>query len=123
VTAFIQLARTYTAVRAEDRRQALTEMQYRSPPGSRPYDLRHTAMSLWLNSGVPATVVARRARHGVAVLLKIYAYCIDGQADAANRRMKRHVSGYERVLARHAIEAKLREFSLVNDRELTGTSP
>ena len=44
-------------------------------------------MSLWLNSGVPATEVARRAGHGVAVLLKIYAHCIDGQADAANQRI------------------------------------
>jgi len=35
----------------------------------------------------PATEVARRAGHGVAVLLKIYAHCIDGQADAANQRM------------------------------------
>jgi hypothetical protein len=31
--------------------------------------------------------VARRAGHGVAVLLKIYAHCIDGQADAASRRI------------------------------------
>jgi hypothetical protein len=44
-------------------------------------------VSLWLNSRVPATEVARRAGHGVAVLLKIYAHCIDGQADAANRRI------------------------------------
>ena len=44
-------------------------------------------MSLWLNSGVPATEVARRAGHGVAVLLKIYAHCIDGQADAVNQRI------------------------------------
>ena len=44
-------------------------------------------MSLWLNSGVPATEVARRAGHGVVVLLKIYAHCIDGQADAANKRI------------------------------------
>jgi hypothetical protein len=51
------------------------------------YDLRHAAVSLWLNSGVPATEVARRAGHGVAVLLKIYAHCIDGQAEAANRRI------------------------------------
>jgi integrase len=51
------------------------------------YDLRHAAVSLWLNSGVPATEVARRAGHGVAVLLKIYAHCIDGQADAANKRI------------------------------------
>jgi hypothetical protein len=40
-------------------------------------------VSLWLNSGVPATEVARRAGHGVAVLLKIYAHCIDGQAEQA----------------------------------------
>jgi hypothetical protein len=34
--------------------------QYRfaRPP---PYDLRHAAVSLWLDSGVPATEVARRA--------------------------------------------------------------
>jgi hypothetical protein len=44
-------------------------------------------VSLWLNSGVPATEVACRAGHGVAVLLKIYAHCIDGQADAANQRI------------------------------------
>jgi hypothetical protein len=34
-----------------------------------------------------ATEVARRAGHGVAVLFKIYAHCIDGQADAANERI------------------------------------
>ena len=55
--------------------------------GRGPYDLRHAAVSLWLNSRVPATEVACRAGHGVAVLLKIYAHCIDGQADAANRRI------------------------------------
>jgi hypothetical protein len=36
---------------------------------------------------VPATEVARRAGHGVAVLLKIDAHCIGGQADVANRRI------------------------------------
>ena len=77
----------YGAVWAEDRKTALTEAQLRSPLGRRPYDLRHAAVSLWLNSGVPATEVARRAGHGVAVLLKIYTHCIDGQADAANRRI------------------------------------
>jgi hypothetical protein len=38
-----------------------------------------------LNSGVPATEVARRAGHGVAVLRKVYAHCINGQSDAANK--------------------------------------
>jgi hypothetical protein len=32
-------------------------------------------------------VPGRLAGHGVAVLLKIYAHCIDGQADAANKRI------------------------------------
>jgi hypothetical protein len=40
---------------------------------------------------LPATEVARRAGHGVghgvAVLLKIYAQCIDGRATAANQRI------------------------------------
>jgi len=77
----------YGEVWTEARKQALTPAQCRSPLGRRPYDLRHAAVSLWLNSGVPATEVARRAGHGVAVLLKIYAHCIDGQADAANERI------------------------------------
>ena len=77
----------YSAVWDQARKKALTEAQYRSPLGRRPYDLRHAAVSLWLNSGVPATEVARRAGHGVAVLLKVYAHCIDGQANAANTRI------------------------------------
>jgi integrase len=77
----------YGPVWTEARKHALTSAQCRSPLGRRPYDLRHAAVSLWLNSGVPATEVARRAGHGVAVLLKIYAHCIDGQADAANKRI------------------------------------
>ena len=36
---------------------------------------------------MPATEIARRAEHGVAVLLEIYAHFIDGQADAANKRI------------------------------------
>jgi integrase len=66
---------------------ALTPAQQASPLARRPYDLRHAAVSLWLNAGVPATEVARRAGHGVAVLLKVYANCIDGQATAANGRI------------------------------------
>jgi integrase len=77
----------YNEVWTQARSKALTPAQYRSPLARRPYDLRHAAVSLWLNSGVPATEVARRAGHGVAVLLKIYAHCIDGQADAANQRI------------------------------------
>jgi hypothetical protein len=42
---------------------------------------------LWLNAGVPAPEVARRAGHGVDVLLRVYAKCIDGQEESVNRRI------------------------------------
>jgi len=77
----------YTAVWQAARQAALTTAQHASPLAGRVYDLRHAGVSLALNAGVPATEVARRAGHSVAVLLKIYAHCIDGQADAANKRI------------------------------------
>jgi integrase len=54
----------------------------------RPYDLRHAAVSFWLNEGVPATQVAEWAGHSVHVLLKVYAKCIEGQDEAARRRIE-----------------------------------
>jgi hypothetical protein len=53
-----------------------------------PDDLRHAAVSLWLNAGVPATEVAERAGHGVDVLLRVYASCIDGSEPIANQRIE-----------------------------------
>jgi hypothetical protein len=40
-----------------------------------------------LNAGVPATEAARRLGHSVAMLVKRYANCIDGQERAANERI------------------------------------
>ena len=66
---------------------ALTPDEQASPLAARPYDLRHAAVSTWLNAGVPATQVAEWAGHSVHVLLKVYAKCILGQQDAARRRI------------------------------------
>jgi len=63
--------------------------QYRSPLAKRPYDLRHACVSLQLNAGVPATQVAEWAGHGVQVLLRVFAKCIEGQDEAA----RRHIEG------------------------------
>jgi len=41
---------------AEARKKVLTAAQCRPPLGRCPYDLRHAAVCLWLNSGVPAEV-------------------------------------------------------------------
>ena len=56
----------YNEVWNQARKTALTPAQYRSPRGRRPYDLRHAAVSLWLNSGVPATEGAAELRSGQA---------------------------------------------------------
>ncbi|MFD1938307.1 MULTISPECIES: hypothetical protein [Nonomuraea] len=58
-----------------------------APLAGRPYDLRHAAVSLWLNAGVHAPEAAERAGHGVDVLLRVYAKCIDGQREIANQRI------------------------------------
>lgn len=69
------------------RAQAFPDDLVASPLARRPYDLRHAAVSLWLNGGVPATEVARRVGHSVAVLLTVYANCIDGQEEVVNERI------------------------------------
>jgi integrase len=81
------LSSQYTKVWRAARHRALSPAQAESPLARRPYDLRHGGVSLWLNAGVPATEVADRAGHTVAVLLRVYAKCIDGQAAEANKRI------------------------------------
>ncbi|MET7338960.1 tyrosine-type recombinase/integrase [Nonomuraea sp. NPDC005650] len=71
----------------EARKLALTPAQVASSLAARPYDLRHAAVSLWLNAGVPAPEVAKRAGHSVDVLLRVYAKCIDGQQEQVNSKI------------------------------------
>lgn len=79
----------YAKVWKEARTYALTPDQVASPLAARPYDLRHAAVSLWLNAGVHAPEVAERAGHSVDVLLRVYAKCIDGQREVANQRIEK----------------------------------
>jgi site-specific recombinase XerD len=78
---------TYTRLWHRARKAALTPEQTASSLARRPYDLRHAAVSTWLNGGVAQTQVAEWAGHSVAVLLRIYAKCLDGQEDAALRKI------------------------------------
>lgn len=79
---------TYPTVWRKARAQALTPEQVASPLAKRPYDLRHAAVSTWLNAGVPPTQVAEWAGHSVQVLMRVYAKCIYGQQEAARRRIE-----------------------------------
>jgi len=54
----------------------------------RPYDLRHAALSLWLNAGAAPAQIAQRAGHSITTLLAVYTHCIDGQDDITNRQIE-----------------------------------
>jgi integrase len=70
----------YTRVRKGAREIGLTPARATSPLTARPYDLRHAALSSWLDAGVPPTEVAERADHSIKVLLSVYAACLEGEA-------------------------------------------
>jgi integrase len=53
----------------------------------RPYDLRHAALSLWLNAGGDPAQIAARAGDSVAVLLTVYSHCIHGHDDLLNQQI------------------------------------
>ncbi|WP_062642078.1 tyrosine-type recombinase/integrase [Streptomyces maremycinicus] len=86
---------TYYRVWQEARLLALPPAAVASPLAARPYDLRHSALSTWLNSGVDATEVAERAGNSVEVLLSRYAKCIDGRQEVANRKIEELLREYE----------------------------
>jgi integrase len=54
----------------------------------RPCDLRHAALSLWLNAGAAPAQIAQRAGHSTTTLLAVYTHCIDGQDDITNRQIE-----------------------------------
>ena len=78
---------SYLEVFRAARREALGEIDAATPLMGRPYDLRHAAVSTWLNAGVPAAQVDEWAGHSVDVLLRVYAKCI---ARAARRGQTAH---------------------------------
>jgi integrase len=86
---------TMTIVRMWKRARlaAFTTEVAATPLAKTPYDLRHAAVSTWLNGGVPPTTVAEWAGHSVEVLLKIYAKCLDG-GDAMIRRRVQEALGH-----------------------------
>lgn len=76
------------------REAVFTREVVESPLAKRPYDLRHAAVSTWLNAtGSDAVRVAEWAGHSVSVLLRVYAKCIDGTETAAREQIARALKG------------------------------
>ncbi|WP_216210604.1 tyrosine-type recombinase/integrase [Amycolatopsis aidingensis] len=84
----------YGRVWATARERAFTPEVAAGPLAKRPYDLRHACVSTWLSAGVEPTRVAKWAGHSVAVLLKVYAKCLDGGEATARERAQRALSGW-----------------------------
>lgn len=78
----------YRRAWAKARQKVLTPAEYASPLGRRVYDLRHTCLTTWLNSGVAPARVAAWAGNSVPILLAIYVNCIIGDEDDMKRRIE-----------------------------------
>ncbi|WP_246204067.1 tyrosine-type recombinase/integrase [Streptomyces tailanensis] len=85
---------TYDRVWHEARELALPPGLLNTPLAARPYDLRHSALSTWLNAGVDPTEVAERAGNSVEVLMTKYAKCLYGRAAIANQRIEALLDEY-----------------------------
>ena len=68
----------------------------------RPYDLRHAALSLWLNAGAAPAQIAQRAGHSTTTLLAVYTHCIDGQDDITNRQIEHALHAENQAQCRKA---------------------
>jgi integrase len=79
---------TINAVWRRARAEVFTPEVLATPLAKTPYDLRHAAVSTWLNGGVPPAEVAAWAGHSVEILLKIYAKCLDGGTGLLRKRIQ-----------------------------------
>ena len=66
---------------------------YASPLAETPYDLRHAAVSTWLNAGISPTQVAEWAGQSPEVLWRNYAKCLAGGEAELRRRMEAGYGG------------------------------
>ncbi|WP_327680175.1 tyrosine-type recombinase/integrase [Streptomyces sp. NBC_00467] len=78
---------TYWRVWEQAREYALQPERVASPLAGRPYDLRHTCITRWLNAGVPIAEVARRVGNSPEVIHRRYHGCIDGHEEVANAKI------------------------------------
>jgi len=82
---------TYWRVWRDAREYALSPDLEASILGGRPYDLRHTCITTWLNAGVPVAEVARRVGNSPEVIHRVYEGCIYGQEAAMNMKIEKEL--------------------------------
>ncbi|MGW7364632.1 tyrosine-type recombinase/integrase [Streptomyces sp. NPDC054841] len=82
---------TYWRVWRDAREYALPPDLQASILGGRPYDLRHTCITTWLNAGVPVAEVSRRVGNSPEVIHRVYEGCIYGQEEAMNKKIEKEL--------------------------------
>ncbi|MFF6940758.1 tyrosine-type recombinase/integrase [Streptomyces lavendulae] len=87
---------SYWRVWQEARPFALPPDRAAAPLARRPYDLRHTCITNWLNAGVPVAEVARRAGNSPEVIHRRYEGCIDGHEELNNAKIAKAM-GWDEV--------------------------
>ncbi|WP_194292586.1 tyrosine-type recombinase/integrase [Streptomyces katsurahamanus] len=83
------LSKEYGDIWKAARLAVLTPHEIETPLAEIPYGLRAAGVSLWLDSGVAPSEVARRAGHSIAVLFRFYAKAIHRNQDRANQQIER----------------------------------
>lgn len=86
-------ATVYARAWAQVRKAAFTPEVVDSPLAKWPYDLRHAAVSTWLNATGDPVRVAEWAGHSVSVLLRVYAKCLDAGEQQARQQVAERLKG------------------------------
>jgi hypothetical protein len=94
-----------------------------TPLARRPYDLRHAALSLWLNASSAPAHVAARAGNSVSVLHNVYTHCISGRDEVINRQIERALSAPGQLHQRKASGAPHRWQPLIPVRYMSVNGP
>jgi integrase len=84
---------TINRIWRQARAAVFTPEMYASPLAETPYDLRHAAVSTWLNAGISPTQVAEWAGQSPEVLWRNYAKCLAGGEAELRRRMEAGYGG------------------------------
>lgn len=83
----------YTRAWTRIREATFTPEVVDSPLARWPYDLRHAAVSTWLNATDDPVRVAEWAGHSVSVLLRVYAKCLDAGEQQARQQVAERLKG------------------------------
>ena len=79
---------TYGRIWHAARQIALGPELAATPLARRPYELRHAALSLWLNATSAPAEVAARAGNSVHVLQDVYTHCVDGREEVISQQIE-----------------------------------